>query len=99
MKVNMYSVYDQKTLVYSKPHCAITDGQAIRDIMDAAEDKTSMLAKHPEDYVLVKIGAFDDSYCTVDLLPAPEILYKLSMSQKDNSDNEISNAAPIQPSS
>lgn len=60
MITKAYSVYDRKTLVYSPPFYAPTDGAAMRIISDAAGDVNSQLGRHPMDYVLFYVGDFDD---------------------------------------
>lgn len=55
-----YSVYDRKALTYNPPFYAPTDGAAIRSLADAANDTTTLLGRHPNDYVLYLVGEFDD---------------------------------------
>lgn len=43
-----------------RPWCALTHGEATRLFMDNASEETSMLNKHPDDYVLYYIGEFHD---------------------------------------
>lgn len=60
MKWNVYSIYDAKTKLWSKPSYAQTHGQVLRDFQDLANDKKTTIGNHPEDYALYCIGSFDD---------------------------------------
>lgn len=60
MILNAYSIYDSKALSYSPPFYAVAHGQACRNVMDAAADPNTSLARHPADYQLFCVGRFDD---------------------------------------
>lgn len=60
MKMFAYSVFDRKTLAYGQPFFSHQDGAAVRILTDAAHDQNTMIGKHPEDFVLFKIGSYDD---------------------------------------
>lgn len=61
MNMKIFSIFDEKTEVYSKPFYELTIGSAIRVFSDAANDPQSPFSKHPEDYTLFLIGDFDDN--------------------------------------
>lgn len=61
MIVNLYSVFDKKTLVFSPPFPAPTHGAAQRLIKDTASSDGNQLGKYPDDFALYHIGIFDDS--------------------------------------
>lgn len=60
MKMNIYSIYDMASAAYMRPFFLQTDGQATRMFGDIAQDAGHEIGKHPEDYVLYKIGLYDD---------------------------------------
>jgi len=60
MKLNAYSIYDNKALVYGLPFFAPTDGAAIRSLRDLANDSNTTVGRHPRDFVLFCVGEFDD---------------------------------------
>ena len=60
MIVNVYSLYDKKTMVYGMPFYAHNDGHAIRCVGDDIAAGNSLVASHPEDFQLTWIGKFDD---------------------------------------
>lgn len=61
MILNAYSIFDNKALVYHAPFFAHTDGSAARMISDTVNDPGTNLSRHPADYVLYRVGQFDDS--------------------------------------
>jgi len=60
MILNAYSVFDRKTLSYGQPFFTHQDGAAVRMLSDAVVDPSTLLSKHPADFVLFKIGRYDD---------------------------------------
>lgn len=60
MKQNVYSIYDMAAAIYMRPFFVQSDGQATRLFGDLAMDAEGEIGKHPEDYVLYKIGSFND---------------------------------------
>ena len=60
MKTNAYSIYDRKTLTYHLPFFQTTDGAAVRAFVDLCSDTTTTVGRHPVDYVLFRIGTYDD---------------------------------------
>lgn len=60
MNMNMYSVRDVKTDTYSFPFQAPTNSAAIRSFGDLVGDEGNLVHRHPEDYSLYYVGAFDN---------------------------------------
>jgi len=60
MKTRLYSVYDLKAKAFLQPFFSVLDGTAIRAFSTAVNDPSTMLNKHPEDYILFYVGEFDD---------------------------------------
>lgn len=56
--MNMYSVYDRVAEKFMGMFESINDGTATRAFCAAC--KTGQMAQEPEDYVLYKIGQFDE---------------------------------------
>lgn len=61
MRLLAFAVFDVKAECYMRPFFAETVGLALRSFRDIVNDGSSPFAKHPEDYTLFKIGAFDTS--------------------------------------
>ena len=56
----LYSVYDKICGEYNPPFVCKNMATAIRNMRDSLKDaKQSIIAMHPEDYVLIEIGTFD----------------------------------------
>ena len=57
-----YAVYDRKAEMYSTPFLEIKDGTAIRAVQDLViNNKDHAFAKHPSDFSLHRVGAFDET--------------------------------------
>lgn len=61
MLLNAYSIYDRKGLNYHAPFFAATDGLAVRNFSDLANDTNTTIGRHPADYVLYCVGTFSDA--------------------------------------
>lgn len=61
MKLNAYTLFDNKALQYHPPFFASTDAAAVRSINDLVQDPKTMVGRHPGDYVLYRCGSYDDS--------------------------------------
>jgi len=61
MKLNIYSIFDTASGLYSRPFFTPSDAEAIRSFTDISMDAEHPIGKHPEDYTLYRIGLFDDT--------------------------------------
>lgn len=73
MITNAYSVFDRKALIYHKPFFEVTDGSAMRAFTDLANDLQTGVGLHPTDYVLFRIGSYDDQLGK--LLPVSPVVH------------------------
>ena len=55
-----YTIFDRKSLQYHPPFYAVTPAAAVRSFSELANDASSMIGRHPSDFVLFRCGAFDD---------------------------------------
>lgn len=60
MNNGIYAIYDEKAKYYQAPFVVGNDEVAIRLLDTEMQNKNSMLAKHPNDFTLYRIGWFDD---------------------------------------
>jgi hypothetical protein len=60
MKQNIYAIYDSKMNVFSTPFFSPNNATALRSFSDAANDGTTNICKHPEDFSLHHLGTFED---------------------------------------
>lgn len=61
MILKCFSVLDGAVGAYMAPFFMRSVGEAERWFTDAANDQTSSICKHPEDFELFQVGEFDDS--------------------------------------
>jgi len=60
-----YSLLDVKTGVYSPAFFLNHDALAMRAVFELGQDKNTTPGKYPDDYVLYKVGVFDDNTGTL----------------------------------
>ncbi len=65
MHLNMYSIFDKASALYSRPFFTQADGEAVRHFSDIACDAEHPVGMHPADYTLFRIGMFDDTTGTL----------------------------------
>ncbi|WNK14673.1 MAG: nonstructural protein [Microvirus sp.] len=65
MTLKIFAIYDTKACAYGIPFFMSTEGQARRAFQDLANDNTSNISKHPEDYSLHYLGDFDDTHAEI----------------------------------
>lgn len=61
MQLTIFSIYDSKAEAYIQPFFAPNAPTGLRMFGDAANDETTMFAKHGEDYTLFELGTFDQN--------------------------------------
>lgn len=61
MILNAFSLFDTKAQFFLTPWFMQAPGQAIRAAMDLGRDPTTVIGRHPSDYVLFRVGTFEDS--------------------------------------
>jgi len=67
MKIEIFSIHDNKASAYLPPFNLPTTQMAVRTFTDTLNDPNHAFAKHPEDYTLFHIGTFDDSNAVIEL--------------------------------
>lgn len=60
MKKFVFSVFDIKAKLYSPPWFMNQKGEAIRAFKSIADDKQTMVGRHPNDFELYHLGTWDD---------------------------------------
>jgi len=74
MRITVCSVFDSKAKCFSQPFFTPTKAVAVRAFSDQANDGTSQLFKHPEDFTLYCVGYFDDENGRFENVELPEPL-------------------------
>jgi len=60
-KLGLYSVKDIASDTYGAPFTAVNDSVAVRTFTTARHDENSNVHLYPEQFLLFKVGEFDDS--------------------------------------
>lgn len=61
MRQGLFVVYDAKVGHYSMPFFSPSDAAAARTFSDAVMQADTLMNKHPEDFVLLRIADVEDS--------------------------------------
>lgn len=78
MKLNIFSIFDEKAEAYSTPFFQSHVGQALRSFSDLALDDKASISRHPQDYSLYHIGEFDPCSSHIISYPEPRLLARAS---------------------
>lgn len=74
MITNIYTIYDTKAKIYNKPFYIINDDVALRTALDLVNDQKSDVSKHPEDFIMYRIGQYEDTTAVFDLNEHADII-------------------------
>ena len=61
MNLEIYAVFDKAAKAYMTPFFTHNEGLAMRSFSDAVNNPDSPFFRHPNDFTLYKMGAFDDN--------------------------------------
>lgn len=67
----VFAIFDSKGKVFSNPYFFNEEGEILREFIDLANDPQSKVNKHPEDYILFKIGSYDDTTGSLEAVIPP----------------------------
>lgn len=92
MEQIIYSIFDDKAVMYCRPFFLQSVGLALRSFADICKDRESQIAHHPADFKLYKLGTFNDNTGSITPLAIPEFVASASeYVQKNISQNQIQN--------
>ncbi len=74
MKLNIFTIYDNKAKAFLPPFYARTKGEAIRSFQSTVNDPTSNMNKYPGDFALFQLGEFDDETAKITQNATPDSL-------------------------
>jgi len=74
MKQEIYSIRDAKADNYGTPFFMNNEGLALRAFNDLAQDESSTVHNHPEDFSLYHIGIFDSESGEVKATETPKFV-------------------------
>lgn len=58
-KIKMFCAYDGRLKIFMTPFFMMHTGQALRHWEEGVSDPSTMVCKHPADFVLFEVGEFD----------------------------------------
>jgi hypothetical protein len=61
MKVNLYAIYDKITSVFDGPAPGHNDESMMRNFGEVVLKEGSKLNLHPEDFLLMRVGTWNDA--------------------------------------
>lgn len=74
MILKAFSIFDSKANAYLQPFFFPSTGEAVRAFITSSMDDKSKFNSHGQDFTMFRLGEFDDSKATFDLLDAPELI-------------------------
>lgn len=77
MIYNIFSIYDTKGSVYSRPILSINEASFKRDAIDALCNPNTIYAKHPHDFHAFHLGTYDDATGKFTQFDSPQSLFGL----------------------
>lgn len=77
MQTEVYSLMDRKAGVFGRPVFVPALGLLVRELQDALKGD-DVLARHPEDFVVYRLGKFDDVNGRFELLALPDFVLDVS---------------------
>lgn len=72
--VKLYALHDSKAGTFNSPFPMLTDALAIRSFQQGCLDPQTVMAQHPLDYSLFRIGTYDDETAIIQSECPPEHL-------------------------
>lgn len=72
----MYVIFDNVAKVYNNPFTMVNDSAALRAAENLAQDATTDIHKNPSDYIMFKIGIYDDTTGQIDQFSTPECILR-----------------------
>ena len=76
MKQEMFAIKDLKAECFFPPLVAVNEQVAIRIFANCVNDPGHQFGKNPEDFVLFKIGSYDDLDMKMELEPKPVPMHR-----------------------
>lgn len=70
----VYAVKDLKAGAFAPPFFFPRDEAALRAFSDAIQGGDNLMVRHPEDFHLYRLGAYDDNVGSIQGLEAPKLL-------------------------
>ena len=92
MKKGMYSVLELKAAYFMAPFYMRTKPEAVRAFTSSIVEGETLLSKNPEDFVLYKIGSFNDVTAKIEENEPYQIITAIEVLAMFNSEEEKEDA-------
>lgn len=76
MLLQIFAIFDTAAEVYSPPFFQKSIGLALRTFSDTAQDASTTIYQHPQDFTLFHVGQYDDQTAGIEALKTPKPLIK-----------------------
>lgn len=76
MLINLYAIFDVKAKLYNKPFYMVNDQVAQRACIQTLNDPTTDIAQNPEDFILYRLGTYEDTTAKIDTDENPVMLFR-----------------------
>ncbi len=76
MNLEIFDIFDSATGSYARPFFMLSKGEATRAFVDIINDETTSIHKHPEDFTLFHLGAFNQETAEFKILLTPSSMGK-----------------------
>lgn len=73
MITKVFALLDTKVGVFNTPFFMLYEGSAIRACVDLGGDLSTVVGRHPGDYMLCELGSFDDQTGVLHHIPPRQI--------------------------
>lgn len=94
MRMLIASVYDKGAEAYMRPLFFRSEGEAMRSWLDAVNDPESVFSKHPEDYILMQVGYWDEDNGVLESVMEQDAFVVSALSVYDHSKVRLVDEAP-----
>lgn len=81
MILNVYSIFDKAVGAHMQPFFARSEGEALRMIKQAVNDKNSGFYQNPADYILTYHGSFEDNTGTFEIADTQNLIVLSSLTE------------------
>lgn len=80
--LRIFAVYDKAVGAFMAPFFVRATGEALRTFTDAVNDPQSPFYKHPADFELFQLGAFDSANGTIEAMASLRVITALDVLNK-----------------
>ncbi len=95
MRLELFSLYDTKAVAFVVPFFLPNVALAVRAIVGMRRDEKSVLHSNPGDFVLYRLGSWNDHSAAFELVVPPERLVLVSEIEGESNEAKVGNDAQV----